>query len=73
MRRANIMIRSINQKDGTVFDFCEYYYNVENLPEQEFTQFVEAYKNGIAMNACYRGGDPVDFVAVLSVEYEEVE
>ena len=73
MLRADITIRSIKQNDGTVFDFCEYYYNTENLPEQEFIESVESTKNGIAMYACDRGGDPVDFVAVLSVEYEEVE
>jgi hypothetical protein len=67
------MIRSINQNDGTVFDFCEYYYNVENLPDQEFIESIESTKNGIALYACERCGDPVDFVAVLSVEYEEVE
>lgn len=43
MLRANIKIRSIKYVHGEAvpFDFMQYYYNVENEPEEKFKQDVE--------------------------------
>lgn len=75
MLRANIKIRSIMyvHDEPMPFDFMEYYYNVENEPEEKFKEDVEKYKTGIAMWACQRSADQVDYVAVLSVDYEDTD
>ena len=75
MLRANITIRSIMyvHDEAVPFDFTEYYYNVENEPEEKFKADVEQYKVGIAMWACQQSAEQLDYVAVLSVEYEDTD
>lgn len=75
MLRANIKIRSIKYVHGEAmpFDFMQYYYNVENEPEEKFKSDVEKYKVGIAMWACQQSAEELDYVTVLSVEYEDTD
>lgn len=75
MLRANIKIRSIMyvHDEGVPFDFMEYYYNTENEPEEKFKADVEKYKVGIAMWACQQSAEQLDYVAVLSVDYENTD
>lgn len=75
MLRANIKIRSIMYVHGEAmpFDFMQYYYNVENEPEEKFKEDVEKYKVGIAIWACQQNAEELDYVAVLSVEYEDTD
>jgi hypothetical protein len=59
--------------EAVPFDFMQYYYNTENEPEEKFKDDVEKYKVGIAMWACQQSAEQVDYVAVLSVDYENID
>ena len=71
MLRANLDITSIDQK-GENFEFSDYFYNTGGMPEDDFKEFVLLNQKLMAEESCYDVDEPVDFVAVTGIAFEEV-
>lgn len=71
MLRANLNIMSLDQ-NGENFEFCDYLYNSGGMPEDQFKEFVLQNQKLMAEESCYNADEPVDFVAVTGISFEEV-
>ena len=71
MLRANLDIMSLDQ-NGENFEFCDYFYNTGGMIEDEFKEFVLQNSKLMAEESCYDVDEPVDFVAVTGISFEEV-
>ena len=72
MLRANLDIMSLDQ-NGDNFEFSDYFYNTGGMPEDDFKKFVLQNSKLMAEESCYDTIEPVDFVAVTNISFEEVD